>query len=55
MATYIGVSEAAQLLGLSVLTVRRYVASGRLRAYRVGDKTIRLDRNDVEAMLVPIN
>jgi excisionase family DNA binding protein len=50
----IDIPEAARLLGVDAQTIRKFIADGRLPAYRVGDRLIRLNRADVEAMLVPI-
>ena len=47
-------TKAAELTGLNVRTIRRYIASGRLTGYRVGPKAIRVDLNEVDAMLRPI-
>jgi excisionase family DNA binding protein len=35
-------------------TIRRWIDNGRLRAYRVGDKAIRLARSDVTALTAPV-
>jgi excisionase family DNA binding protein len=35
--------EAADTYGVSLVTIRRYIAAGRLTAYRVGPRMIRLD------------
>lgn len=35
--------------------IRRYIAEGKLKAYRVGgEKTIRIKREDVDALLKPL-
>ncbi|MFA6046807.1 MAG: helix-turn-helix domain-containing protein [Phycisphaerales bacterium] len=48
-------SEAAEYLGCSPRTIRNYIASGRLPAYRVkGSKLLRVRRTDVDALLVRI-
>lgn len=54
MPVRIGPAEAARRLGVEVQTVYNYISDGRLRAYRLGDKTIRLNLDDVENLLVPI-
>ena len=55
MSKTISVAEAASILGLSPLTIRRYVASGTLTGYRVGNsRFIRLDADEVTALLVPV-
>jgi excisionase family DNA binding protein len=50
----IGIPEAARLLNVDGHTIRRQIAKGRLPAYRVGTKLIRLRRKDVEALLRPV-
>lgn len=45
---------AAEYLDVSQLTVRRRIASGQLRAYRLGARAIRVDLADVDALLLPI-
>lgn len=49
------IRETANLLALSTRTVQRYIAEGKLRAYRVGgEKTIRIKLVDVDALLKPV-
>lgn len=44
----ITLNEASERSGLSTKTLRRWIASGRLRAYRVGTRAIRVDPADVD-------
>ena len=47
--------EAAEALGVHVQTMRAYVRSGRLPAYRVaGERAIRIRRPDLEKVLEPL-
>jgi excisionase family DNA binding protein len=46
-----GIRDTATELGLSIDTVRRYIATGRLRAYRVGPRLLRVRREDIDALL----
>ena len=46
--------QAAEYLGVVPLTIRRRIAAGQLKAYRLGPRIVRVDMADVEAMLVPI-
>jgi excisionase family DNA binding protein len=46
--------HAATYLGLSEKTVRRYIADGRLVAYRVGPRAIRVDRESVLNLARPM-
>ncbi len=51
---FISIRDAAQLLGVSVMTVRRMLYAGELQAFKVrGEKTYRLRRADVEALKQP--
>jgi excisionase family DNA binding protein len=43
--------EAAWLLGVRPVAVRQWVASGKLPAVRLGRRTIRIRRSDVERFL----
>ncbi len=52
---YLSVRQAADLISVSTRTIRRYIEQQRLPAYRVaGQPTIRIKREDVEALLQPI-
>jgi len=50
---YYTVSEAASVLDVSRTTVWRWIADGRLAAYRAGGRTIRIKREDLERFLRP--
>lgn len=50
----ITIAAAAERLGCGNQTVRDFIASGKLPAFRVGGRMIRLDAADVDALLVPI-
>ena len=48
------IQQAAEAKNLSTKTIRRYIASGRLTAYRVGPRAIRVDREsllDLETLI----
>jgi excisionase family DNA binding protein len=47
-------ANAADYAGVTTRTMRRYIASGRLVGYRVGPRLIRIDLDELEAMLKPI-
>lgn len=47
------VDETAQMLKVNSITVRRFIASGRLPAVRVG-RRVRVRREEIEALLVPV-
>ena len=48
------VRETADILKVSPLTIRRYVANGRLAAVRIG-KGVRIRREAVEGLLEPVD
>ncbi len=45
---------AAIEAGVSVCTLRRWIAEGRLPAYRVGPRLIRVDLADLDALARPV-
>jgi excisionase family DNA binding protein len=45
--------EAAKLLKVSTVTLGRWLKDGRLPAYRVGPRAVRIRRQDLDAMLTP--
>jgi excisionase family DNA binding protein len=50
----VGLREAADYAGVHTHTVRRWIAAGRLRAYRVGPRLIRVDLADLDAIMRPV-
>jgi excisionase family DNA binding protein len=52
---YLTPEEAAEVLGIHVQTMRAYIRSGRLPAFRLaGERAIRLFRADLEKVLEPL-
>jgi excisionase family DNA binding protein len=52
---YLTPEEAAEALGIHVQTMRAYIRSGRLPAFRLaGERAIRLLRSDLEKVLEPL-
>ncbi len=51
---YESLAEAAERTGLSTRTLRRRIAEGSLRAYRVGPRILRLDPVEVDRLMVPV-
>lgn len=45
------IHTTAEYLGVSTKTVRRYIAAGRLTGYRLGNRLIRVDLDEADAML----
>lgn len=52
--SYLTIQQAAERTQLSARTLRRYIAEGRLVAYRAG-RAIRLKPEDVDALFTPTN
>lgn len=46
------VAQVAEETNLSVRTVHRYIAAGRLRAYKIAPRVIRIDPDDVAEQLL---
>lgn len=51
----LALNEAAEYLGVNPRTIRRYIAAGRITGYRVGPRLIKVDLNELESLLQPIN
>ena len=51
---FVSIEQAASYTGLSTKTLRRRIADGTLTGYRAGPKLVRVDLNEVDAMLTPI-
>lgn len=49
----IGVPEAAERCGVHYRTMRRWIAEGRINAVRVGPKLLKVDTEDLAALLAP--
>lgn len=49
----LSVAQAAHQLGVSPSTIWRWVDAGKLPAYRIGRKKIRVTREDLEQMVKP--
>ena len=47
------VAEAARALGISPVTVWRWIEAEKLPAYRVGPRNIRIRKDDVQSMIKP--
>jgi excisionase family DNA binding protein len=50
---YLSISETADYLGVTTRTVRQMVSDGRLTAYHLGARVVRLRRNEIDAAMQP--
>lgn len=48
------ISQTAEFFGVDEKTIRRWIAQGRLTAYRVGPRLIRIDRESIAKLCKPI-
>ncbi len=48
---FVSLAQAAEILGISVRTLRRRIAAGELPAFRTGRRIIRVRISDLERML----
>ena len=51
---YLSVAEAAEELGVSSKSIRRWIADGRLTARRAGPRLIRIAKADLDKMMSPV-
>lgn len=52
--SYESIAQAADRTGVSQRTLRRRIADGSLRAYRLGPRIIRLNATEVDDLMVPV-
>ena len=52
--TLMTIESAADMLAVNPRTIRRYISSDNLPAYRLGPRQIRVRHDDVTALLTPI-
>lgn len=51
LPVYLSLEEAAEVMSLSVRTIRRRIADGTIPAYQCGRRPIRIRLDDLEAAL----
>ena len=52
MPKMVSIAAAADHYNVSRQIVRRWIASGRITAYRVGSRMIRVDLDEIEAKII---
>lgn len=50
----ISLTEAAEYMGVHTRTMRRYIAEGRVKGYRVGPRLVKVDKADLDGLMRPI-
>lgn len=53
LPAYLSITETAEYLGVTTRTVHQMVADGRLTAYRLGARVVRLRRDEIDAAMEP--
>ena len=48
------IGQAAEYAGVNPRTIRRYIAAGRITAYRVGPKLLKVDLEEIDRITRPI-
>jgi len=51
LPTYVSLDQAADMMSLSVKTIRRRIADGTIPAYKCGKRPIRIRLDELEAAL----
>lgn len=51
---YATLARAAEYADVTPLTIRRFISAGKLTGYRLGNKMIRVDLNELDALMRPI-
>lgn len=51
---YVGIVEAAIYLDVAPKTIRKLIADGKLPAYRIGQRVLKVKIADLDAVLTPI-
>ena len=46
--------DAADQYGVSAKTLRRYISAGRITGYRFGPRMLRVDLDELDAMMRPL-
>jgi excisionase family DNA binding protein len=50
MSRMVSIATAAEQLEVSQLTIRRWIAAGKITGYRVGPKLIRIDLDELDQL-----
>lgn len=50
----VSISQAAQYVDVHPMTLRRWISAGRVSAYRVGPRLLKVDLVELDAMMRPI-
>ncbi len=51
---FASLAAAAEIVGVSAKSIRRYIDAGHITGYRVGPRMIRVNINELQDLLAPI-
>lgn len=54
MRRLVGINQASEYADVNPKTIRRWIAAGHVPAYRLGPRLLKVDLNELDAMLRPI-
>jgi excisionase family DNA binding protein len=54
MARYVPIKEAAERYSVTWWTIREWIDVGKITGYRLGDRLIRVDLDEIDGLLKPI-
>lgn len=50
----VSINQASEYAACNPRTLRRYISAGQITGYRMGKRLIRVDLNELDALLTPI-
>lgn len=50
---YASQAQAAEYVGVTARTIRQWIAEGRITGYRINERLIRVDLNEIDTAMTP--
>jgi excisionase family DNA binding protein len=54
MARFVPIKEAEEKYSVNWYTLRRWIREGKITGYRIGDRLIRVDLDEIDALMKPL-
>lgn len=54
LVQWLTVNDVCEHLGITDKTLRRYIAAGKVPAYRMGGRLLRFNASDINALMEPV-
>jgi excisionase family DNA binding protein len=54
MARYAPIKAAEEIYSLNWYTLRRWIREGKITGYKLGDRVIRVDLDEIDALMKPL-